>query len=252
MNNISVIILTKNEEKNILDCLDGVFPASEIIIVDDYSTDRTLEVVSSLKKRNIKIFMRSLNSDFSGQRNFGLLQAKNKWVMFVDADERVSRLLFDEIIKKIKEDDVSGLRVKRIDTLWGRRLEHGETGNISLVRLGKKDKGKWSLRVHETWKIKGRVGELDNELVHYPHQDVRAFLREVNYYSSIRAEELFKKGIRSSLVSIIIFPKIKFFLNYFIKLGFMDGTPGLIVALMMSFHSYLVRGKLWLLANNER
>lgn len=249
---LSVIILTKNEEKNILDCLEGVLQASEVLIIDDYSTDRTLEVIRSLNRRNIKIVEHPLGSDFSEQRNFGLSKAKNEWVMFLDADERVSRKLFDEIAEKIKKTDISGFRVKRKDFLWGKKLEHGETGNMSLVRIGRKNAGKWELNVHEVWDIKGRVEDLENELMHYPHQTISDFLREIDYYSTIRAGELNDQGEKVFLFDLIIYPKAKFFLNYILKLGFIDGIPGLVMSLMMSFHSFLVRGKLWLLQNNEK
>lgn len=249
MSNLSVVILTKNEENNILDCIETVLGADEIIIVDDYSDDRTLEIIKNLSKKNIKVFRNHLNRDFSKQRNFGLSAAKNDWLLFLDSDERLSEDLFNEINSEIEESTFDGFFIKRRDIIWGRKLTHGETGNIKLLRLARRDDGKWQGKVHEVWDIKGRIGELNNELIHYPHQSISEFLREINLYSSIRAEELKKQGVSVTWLDIILYPKAKFLKNYFLKLGFLDGLPGLVSALMMSFHSFLVRGKLWLLTH---
>ena len=247
----SVVILTRNEEENILDCLETLLSIDEVIIVDDNSQDRTLEIIKNQKTRKIKIYLRSLNLDFSKQRNFALSKAKNDWVLFLDADERLSEDLVREIKSKIKKSNFEGFFIKRRDVLWGRKLTYGETGNIKLLRLARKNVGKWTGKVHEVWNVGGNIGELDNELIHFPHQKIREFLSEISLYSSIRAEELHQEKVRASALDVILYPKAKFFLNYFLRLGFFDGLPGLIVALMMSFHSFLVRAKLWLLQNEK-
>lgn len=249
---LSIAILTKNEEANILDCLENVSGADEILIIDDFSEDRTLEVIESLHRKNIKVFKHPLENNFSKQRNFALGKAKNNWVLFVDADERASPELLEEIKDKIKNGRFDAYRIKRSDVMWGKTIRFGEAGNMRLIRLGKKDSGIWRMNVHEVWDVKGTVGDLDNELTHYPHQSIREFLSEINFYSSLRSKQLFDEGKRVRWYEIILFPKIKFFVNYFIRLGFMDGIQGLILALFMSFHSFLVRGKLWLLEDNEK
>lgn len=263
---LSVVILTKNEEKNILDCLECVIDVDDILIIDDFSEDRSLDIVKQVDKGNIKIFRRHLDNDFSKQRNFGLSKANSEWVMFLDADERASEGLMEEVFETIQLQTqnvrslpagrqgkkLRGFYIRRLDNIGGKILKHGETGNTKLLRLARKNAGKWEGAVHESWIVEGKVGSLNNSIYHYPHQTIREFLQEINYYSTIRAGELFKKNIDVSFIDILLYPKAKFFLNYFIKLGFMDGIAGLIVALMMSFHSFLVRGKLWLLQNNER
>jgi len=250
MAKFSVVILTRNEEKNILDCLESIKGTDEIIVIDDNSKDRTEEVIKTFDKQ-IKIYKRALSGDFSAQRNFGLLKAKNEWVLFLDADERVPRELFHKINSALTDNKFDGFLIERRDIMWGRELKFGEAGNIKLLRFAKKNKGKWEGKVHEKWDIKGAVGELDNPLMHYPHQTISEFLSEVSLYSTIRANELKQAGIKVSAIDIILYPKLKFLLNYFVKLGFMDGLPGLTVALMMSLHSFLVRSKLWLLNNKN-
>ena len=193
---ISAVILTKNEEKNIEDCIKSVKWCDEIILIDDNSTDKTREIAEEL---GAKVFRRDLNGDFFSQRNFGLEKAKNEWVFFVDADERVTPSLCEEIIGLTNNpiNQCSGFYIKRRDFTWGKELKHGETGNIWLLRLARKLQGKWEGKIHEEWKIKGKVGKLENSLYHYPHQTVNEFLTEINFYTNLRAKELFEKKVRS-------------------------------------------------------
>lgn len=253
---ISAVILTKDEEKNILDCLDSIAWCDQIIIINDNSKDKTLEIVKNFKHPNLQIFTHSLENDFSIQRNYGLEKAKGEWALFIDADERVSEKLKKEIIDLIADDDrseqLNGYYLKRKDYMWGRELKHGETGNIKLLRLGKKNAGIWEGKVHEEWKVKGNVDELSNPLIHYPHQSVSEFLKDINFYTDLRAQELYSRGERANFLSILIYPKVKFIQNYFLKLGILDGMEGLIFAITMSFHSFLVRGKLWSLWDKSR
>jgi glycosyltransferase involved in cell wall biosynthesis len=245
---ISAVILIKNEENNIVDCIETVDFCDEIIIIDDNSTDRTKEIVLNLKNPKIKIFSRRLDGDFSSQRNFGLEKAKSDWILFVDADERIPVELKEEILHHIKNNkDKNGFLIRRLDFMWGQSLKHGETGNIKLLRLGKKNSGIWQGNVHEVWKIKPPIGELKNPLFHYPHPTIKEFLSDINFYTELRAKELFSKKTKTNLLLILSYPLAKFLQNYLLKLGFLDGLPGFVFAILMSFHSFLVRAKLWLL-----
>lgn len=247
---LSAIILTRNEEQNIVDCIESVSFCDEIIVIDDYSQDRTVELS---KREKAHVLKRALKGDFATQRNFGLDQAKGDWVLFIDADERISSALRNEITSLIinRSSLINGYSIKRRDNMWGRELRYGETGNIKLLRLAKKNAGRWEGKVHETWRINGEIEELQNSILHYPHPTVVEFLEEINFYTDLREEELYEKGTKSYWWSIILYPKTKFILNYFVKQGFRDGIPGLVFALLMSFHSFLVRGKLWLLWNKR-
>lgn len=242
---ITAIILAKNEEENIEDCLRSVSFCDEKIVIDDNSTDRTVEIA---KKYGANIYTHALDNDFAAQRNYGLSKATGEWVLFVDADERVTEPLSLEISGlKFEGSNIDGFYIKRRDIIWGRELKHGETGNIKFIRIAKRDSGKWEGKIHEKWVIKGRVSGFKNNLIHYPHQSIEEFLKEINYYTNLRAEELYKKGIKVNWFFIIFYPKVKFVINYFLKLGILDGMPGLVFAIIMSLHSFLVRGKLWIL-----
>ena len=126
---ISAVVLTKNEEKNIDECLDLLSWCDEIVIIDDNSTDKTIE---RARARNARIFTRALNEDFAEQRNYGLEKATNDWVLFIDADERVPLSLSYEVLSVIGNptDVGSGYKLRRIDWMWGKQLRDGEVGNI--------------------------------------------------------------------------------------------------------------------------
>ena len=259
---LSTVILTKNEEKNIERCLKSLDFCDEIIIVDDYSSDKTLEKIKTLKseignKSKIEVYQRNLNGDFAAQRNFGMEKASGEWVLFVDADEEVNENLKLEIRNLKLEKKIAAYYIKRRDWFWGREVRFGEVGQIrqrGLIRLIRKGLGKWEGKAHEELKVKNqklKVGRLKNYLNHYPHPTIKEFLKEINFYSSLRADELFQQGKRTNIFEIVLFPLGKFFLNYFLRLGFLDGAVGFVYAFMMSFHSFLVRGKLYML-NNRR
>lgn len=239
---ISAVVITKNEEQNIESCLKTLEWCDEIIVVDDHSTDKTAFLA---EKAGATVYTHALKNNFSQQRNLGLEKAKGNWILFVDADERVSGSLANEIQAMTIENNFDGFYLKREDTMWGKVLRHGEVGNIQLLRLAKKHKGKWHGTVHETWHISGKVGVLQNPLQHYPHPTITEFLQEINFYTSLRANELYQQNVRVSWWHIIAYPKAKFIQNYVFRLGFLDGMPGIILALLMSLHSFLVRGKLW-------
>ena len=133
--------------------------------------------------------------------------------------------------------------------MWGKAILHGEAGNVKLLRLAKKDSGRWKGRIHEEWKIKGKTGELNNPLIHIPHQSVNEFVRDVDTYSTLRAQELYEEKKYVSFITIITYPATKFLQNYFFRKGYVDGIPGFLYAMIMSLHSFLVRGKLYLLNN---
>ncbi len=251
---ISAVVLAHNDEPIISRCLESIAWCDEVIVIDDYSADKTPEIA---KKSGAIVYRHHLNEDFAGQRNFGLSKAKGEWVLFVDSDELVSEQLAREI-RAVTLDSTKifnfqfsifnekvGFYIKRKDFIFGKWLHHGETSRVRLLRLAKKDAGAWMRPVHEVWNINGNTGELFTVLEHFPHQNVAQFLDEINRYSTINARYLFGQKVRVSWWQIVGYPVGKFFLDYFWFLGFLDGTAGALVAIFMSFHSFLSRAKLW-------
>lgn len=250
---ISAVVLTKNEEKNIEKCLKSLSWCSEIVVVDDNSSDRTVSLVKRVGAKiykqslqTIKVYKRSLDNDFSGQRNFGLAKAKGDWILFVDADEVVDGDLRKEIGSKIGDTSFDGFYVKRQYFFLGKKIEHGEIGQTWLLRLGRKGRGKWSRAVHEEWNIEGNVGRLESVILHHPNKTIFDFVSDINRYSEIHALENMKEKKPFNFLFVIFHPTGKFFVNYFLRFGFLDGTPGFVIAVFMSFHSFLSWSRLWL------
>ena len=245
---ITAIVLTKNEQESIIGCLKSLNWVNEIIVVDDNSTDKTVKLC---RQFGAKVFNRPLNNDFSAQRNFALDQASCDWLLFVDADERVSPALKKEILSSVEQNCFNGFLIKRDDFFWGKKVNWGEVKNIWLLRLAKRNCGRWIRPVHEIWEINGPVGRLTGRLWHYPANSLSQRLKKINYYSGLHAESLRREGKTSFGFKIILWPLLKFINNYLLKFGFLDGSRGLIINLLMSLHSFLSQGKLWLLTRRK-
>lgn len=244
---LSCVILTKNEEENIKRALDSVSFCREVIVIDDFSTDKTAEIA---EKKGAIVKKRKLHGDFARQRNFGLAASRGEWVLFLDADEEITRELATEVYNVVKEknNEISAYYIKRRDFWWGRELKYGEVKTMrekGLIRLVRRNSGKWAGSVHEVFLTSGPFGKLNSFLNHHPHSSLREFVRDVNYYSTLRARELLKQHTSVSIFDILAYPFFKFILNYFLKLGFLDGAAGFAYSFLMSFHSFLVRAKLY-------
>lgn len=250
---ISSVVLTKNEEKNIRDCLSSVSWCDEVLVIDDFSEDKTIEIAQKLGARVIR---HHLNNDFSKQRNFALKEAKGDWVLFLDADERITPQLAKEIQQEIKSSEYTGFYFRRIDYFINGWLKHGEVGGlgeklgflggVKILRLAKKNAGLWTRKVDETWQIKGKTKILKNPLLHYSHLSLKDFLTSINTRSSLNAEQFYKENPNFNDFDWLK-PILKFLKNYFLLLGFLDKSRGFVFATLMSFHSFLVRGKLYLM-----
>jgi glycosyltransferase involved in cell wall biosynthesis len=243
---LSTIIITNKKSEELENLLKSVDFSDEIILVQDGNIPEDQNQDSAA---SIRIYQHPLNNNFAEQRNFGLKKARNNWVLFLDDDEEVPKELKKEILDLKFKADVYYL--KRRDFFWGRELKYGETRKIrnkGLIRLVKKDAGKWQGKVHEEFKITSshlKIGRLKNYLNHYPHPTIKSFIEKINYYSSLRADELIESGEHFSLVKLLVYPPAKFILNYIFYLGFLDGPEGFIYAFLMSFHSFLTRAKLY-------
>lgn len=232
--NLTCVILTKNNEKSIKEVVESVNFAEEIILVDDFSKDKTPEIA---KKLGAKVYQRHLNDDFSKQRNFGLSKAKGNWVLFVDADETVTPMLRKELMSL--SDSFDGYYLDRKNLFLGKVV-----GRDRLLRVAKKGFGKWERIVHEVWRVKGKIGNLNGELIHYTAGNLNEVIAKTNFYSTLHAGQNEKEGKSSSLFKIIFFPKAKLIQNLLTDKGF-------IFALVHSFHSFLAWSKLWLLQRDS-
>lgn len=201
--------------------------------------------VSSCKSINETLIINDtdhpVNNDFSQKRNYGLKIAKNDWCLFVDTDETPSESMITYLNQFNYDNNVA---FRRIDNFLGKQLKFGETGTFYTLRLVNRKTGKFIGKVHEVFKTKNFI-KINHPLIHNPHSSFYTFISKINTYSDIRAQELYDQKIKTNLFQIIFYTKAKFIQNYFIKLGFLDGTRGIIHAFGMSLHSFLVRSKLW-------
>lgn len=246
MNKISAIILAKNEEKKIGHAVTSLSFCDEVIVIDDESTDETGK---RAEKAGARVLVHSKKNEFSGQRNWAMEQARNEWVVFIDADEEVTPNLAQEIKNVLKGENanIGAYAIPRRDFFWHTELKFGETHKArtkGIVRLIKKGSGVWTGAVHETFTPVGGVGKLDEFLNHHSHDSLSSFVQDINTYSTLRAAELFAQGKKVSPIELIVVPFGKFIYTYFILRGFLDGPSGFVYSFAMSFHSFLVRAKL--------
>lgn len=181
--------------------------------------------------------------DFAKVRNQALDKAKYEWVLFVDSDEVVTKPSVAEIEKIVLEDKADLVFVKRKDIFYDKVLRWGEVGNLSLIRLGKKSVLKFERPVHEVVKVDQSHKIIKSQIVlkHFAHQNIQEFFGKIKFYALREAEHRSQNKIKFKFWEILFFPSGKFILNFFFKLGFLDGYRGLIYAFMMSLHSLLVR-----------
>ena len=236
---LSVCIICHNEAENIKRCLESVREwAHEIIVVDSMSTDRTVAIA---KEYTDRIFQRPWPG-YMAQKNFALRKARGDWVLSLDADEAASRALRHEILTEIaKSDALEGYRMPRRSFYQGRWINHSGYYPDRQLRLFKREKGRWvGGRVHERMEIDGRVGDLKQDLRHYPYGGkISGQLKTVNAFSTLLAEDLYDRGKRFHLMLLFSRPIFKFLEVYVLKRGFMDGLAGFIIAVSDAYAMFV-------------
>jgi len=247
MNKISVIIITKEEEKNIYDCLKSVQWADEIIVVDSESDDNTVELAKQFTE---KIFLRKWEG-YVPQKRYALSLASNEWVLSLDADERVTPELKDEIIN-LSPGEFSGFRIRRKNFLLKKEITSCGWENDYQLRLMRKDKASFSDRlVHEKFIVDGQADKLKNPMIHYTFSSFSEYFSKINHYSSLKAQELLIKKKRVGGWTIFSHTVSAFFAFFIVRRGFRDGVYGLIISFLHSVSTMMNYIKLWELQNRK-
>ena len=247
MNKISVIIITKDEEKNITDCLKSVKWADEIIVVDAESTDKTIELA---KRFTEKVYTKKWEG-YVPQKKYALSLARNDLVLSLDADERITQELKNELIN-ITSDEFAGYKIRRKNFLLNKEITSCGWGNDYQLRFFLKQKTDLTDRlVHEGFTVNGKIGKLKNPMLHYTFSSFSNYFDKINCYTSLKAEELFKQKKKVGGWTIISHTISAFFLFYITKRGFKDGVYGLIISLLHSVSTMLNYIKLWELQNRK-
>lgn len=239
---ISVAIITKNEEHNIEDALKSVADAQEIIVVDSFSSDRTVEIC---RKYTDKVFQHQWEG-YARQKQRAVDLAVGQWVLILDADERVTPDLKVEIVKTIAQTDCNGFYMPRENYFIGKWIKHGGWWPDNTLRLFKKDKGRFEIReVHEKIVIEGRTGYLKNPLRHYTYRSIQDFTERMEGYSTLAAREILKSSGKAGVFSLTVKPLSTFLKMYVLRLGVLDGRHGLILAVLYSYYTFLKYAKTW-------
>lgn len=247
MNKISVTVITKDEERNISDCLKSVAWADEIIVVDSESTDRTIELA---KQFTDKIFIRKWEG-YVPQKRYALGLAANEWVLSLDADERITPELKEEILN-LSPGDLFGFKIRRKNFLMNKEITSCGWEKDYQLRLFKKDKTDLNERlVHEKFVAEGKIGTLKNPMLHFTFSSFEEYLSKINIYTSLKAQELFKKKKKVGGWTIFSHTVSAFFAFFIIRRGFKDGIYGLIISLLHSVSTMMNYIKLWELQNRK-
>jgi len=240
---ISVVIVTKSEEKNIREALESIKDASEIIVVDAFSTDRTVEICREYTDKIYQIEWLG----YAKQKQKAIELAKGPWVFILDSDERFTESLWKEISHLMKNNRVySGYYVPRRNFFLDRWIRHGGWWPDYTLRLFLKNKATMEdRRVHEKVVVDGKVGYLRSPLEHYTYNTVSDYIKKMDFYSTLSAKELGGKGVRPGMIKIVGHPLFTFLKMFFLRFGFMDGIHGLILAILYSYYTFLKYLKLW-------
>jgi len=241
---ITVIIPTFNEERNIRECLESVKWADEIFVVDSFSTDRTLEIAHPLATRIVQ--HEYVNS--ATQKNWAIPQVTHPWVMIVDADERVTPELRDEVLEILKSDGdgYDGFSIYRINHFLGKRINHCGWNRDDVLRLFRRDMGRYQEReVHANVILNGRSRHLKNKLVHYTFISMEQFLQKMERYTTWAAGDRGRITKKVRWCHLTLRPLFRFFRQYVLNLGFLDGIPGLILCILASYSVFLKYAKLY-------
>lgn len=249
---ISVCITAGNEEQNIRRCLDSATWADEILVLDSYSKDRTVEICREYTDR---VYQHEWMG-YIGQKNLIKDMAHGPWILFLDADEEISPQLREEIQNEFTSGvagDYAGYEFPRLVRYLGRWITHGDWYPDTKLRLFRKDKGECGgQEPHDRTIVHGRVKRLESPLYHYTYTDINNQMATLNRFTSISAIGKAKQGRRFWITDLVFRPFFRFIRCYFIKRGFLDGIPGLIIATFTSFSVFAKYAKLWEIYLNER
>lgn len=248
---LAVVTLTKDEEKNIVSCLESAAWADEIIVVDSGSTDRTVEFARRFTPNVSVVPWRG----YGAARNDALARAHADWVLWLDADERVTEELAAEIRVILENNDpsVAGYEIARRAYFCGKWIKHGGWYPSRVVRLFRRERASFTeTRVHERLVVVGTIARAGNDLIHYTDPDLNHYFTKFNAYTTLAASDMFEAGRRFALRDLIARPAFQFVKMYLLRLGFLDGVHGLVLGIASSAYVFAKYAKLWEMRQKEK
>lgn len=252
MHRLSAVIITLNEEQHIERCirsLDGV--ADEIIVLDSFSSDDTVGIA----KRLGAITAQEKFRGYTEQKNLAVQLASNEYVLSLDADEALDDTLRQQIIAAKQNFSNRAYHMNRCTNYCGKFIRHGHWYPDRKIRLFHKSAARWTgMDLHETIELSEgvQVAHLQGDILHYSYDSIEGHLAQGNRFTTIAAKEMLKKGKKASWFKIIVNPFWSFFSSYIIRLGFLDGFYGLVIAMISSHLNFLKYVKLRRLVNESR
>ncbi len=247
MSKISAVIIARNEEKMIGECLDSLSFCDEIIVIDNNSIDKTVEIA---EKYNAKIYHDG-SGDFSILRNLGLKNAQNEWVLYIDADERVDKALLEAIKKAIETNEFGSYRVQRKNFYLGiNEWPHIE----KIIRLFNKENiSEWFGQIHESPKVSGQTGILGGFLLHFTHRDLESMVIKTIGWS--QTEAILRFNANHPRITRWRIPRVMitaFISSYIFQKGYKAKTAGLIESIYQAFSIFITYAKLWEMQNKAK
>lgn len=238
---ISAVIISYNEAQNIGRCIGALHTwVDEIIVLDSFSTDATVAIAQQYGAKVVQ----EIFQGFAAQKNRAAALAQHDWVLSIDADEQISEALKTSIIEVCQQPQYDAYFLKRTTQFYGKFIKHGSWYPDKQCRLWNKTKGQWTGEIHEKWRLfdaQQKYGLLNGDLLHYSFDTIDAYMAMANRYTSMSAQEAFKKGKKVSFLKMVLGPVFKFIQDYIFKLGFLEGYAGWLayrLAAQMAFLKY--------------
>lgn len=240
---LSIVVITKNEQEMVENCLISCDFADEIVVIDNGSTDKTAEIAKKHKARVVRFE----SDDFSKSRNKGMEEAKGDWILYIDADERVLKPLREEILEIVAGSDISAFAISRKNIIFGQKVTYGPYEKDWVIRLFKRDKFEtWVGRVHEYGKFTGKLEYLKNSLLHLTHRDLDHFMLKALEWSKIdanlRLEAKHPKMTKWRFFRILISQSFEELIK---RRGLFGGTVGMIDSVLQISSFYMTYVRLW-------
>ncbi len=247
--NLSIVILARNEETNLPECLKTCDFAKEIILIDDNSTDKTVEIAKSF---GAKVFSRPLAGDWGKQQTFAIQQATGSWIFLLDCDERITEELKLSIIQKVDKNELFSYEVQRHNKFYNFKIDHGSLRPDWVPRLFPNDGVSVVGRVHPKIQFKYPLKKLTGKLLHYTYSSMDQYYSKLNQYAGLCAQKYYENGKKIYFFrDILLRPCWSAFKVYFINRGFLDGKMGVIFAMNQYIYTAQKYIRSWVLSKTN-
>lgn len=246
---LSVVILTLNEEASISAAVECALWADEVLVVDSNSTDATISVAEQL---GAKVLVNTFE-DYSKQRNWAIAKARHDWVLMLDADERISPELQQEIQALLQTNPAyPAYCIKRLNYFMGRLIRYSGWQGDRVTRLFNRTAGQYGAKtVHEVFETRGKIGQLKHPIIHYTYRSISSYLEKHHVYTTASAKEIAARGKKITFYHLMVKPGFRFFRSYVLKLGFLDGKQGIVIAWLASYSVFMRHLKAWRILKGE-